>query len=219
MGHVVEFPVRLPEAEVFAHADMARLYAAWRQAARARGLPRLRDFAPRLLGRWMAWSGIAETDAGTVEALYDGAVFRWRLAGSALCRLAGEELTRQVAFADWQQFERATLTRLLGQAVFRGQAFVARLKLNGGDISDAGVELVILPMRDTARGRDVALLVFRPDFPPESLMPSRLAEARLMSLRTLLGVDAAGQTALATPAMSAAVAKILPLRDTHPAGA
>ena len=220
MGHVVELPVRLPEADMFEHGDMARLYAAWRQSARAGDLPALREFAPRRLGQWMAWSGMVETTASNQHELMEGAAVYWRLAGSALCRLAGHELTRQPAFGDWSRFERSTLCRLVGQTLFQRQAFLARLRLEMLDTADGRMEMLSLPLRDTARGKAVALLVFRPYFPPDMVVPTRLSAARLLSLQALEGPrELQEEMAFAAGGDAAGMAKVLPLFTQSPAHA
>ncbi len=187
-GNIVEFPVRLApaEADAFDHEDLARLFAIWKQHVRTGHTPRLRDYAPRRLSRWLGWSAIIDVPAASLHD-YDDEPPTWRLAGSALCRLAGSELAGRKAFDDWQQFERATLHRLLRQGASHFQAFLARLRLDDVryDTADARLEVLGLPLHDDARGRNVMLLLCLPYFDADLVLPEVLASARLTSLRTL----------------------------------
>ena len=202
---IVPFPVRLAEAEVFAHEDLARMYAAWRQQMLAGKMPTLHAFAPRMLGRWMAYSGV-------VEAVSDGAayaaepVLRWRLAGSALCKLAGRALDGTAVLEDWYRFERATLRRMLAQLMEQHHPFLAGIRLNGMP-GEARMEVLALPLDDPARKQTVALMVFRPFFDAGRVVPGRLEQARLTSLRVL----AAGASRPPTDGKGREAAEVLPL--------
>ncbi|GEM_PF-6495247 len=224
MGHVVEFPVRLPEADVFAHEDLARLFGIWRQEVRMNGsLPRLHAFAPRQLGSLMSFSAIVEMrEEGDDKAQWmpsavvwdDHAVdMRWRLAGSGLCRLAGEELAGRPVFDDWQRFERATLRRLMHQALTAEQAFMARLRLDALSAvhMDDHMEMLALPLRDGKECGNVVLLAFGTAVDMHMIVPQALRSARLTSLRTLTSVlpEAHAAGAAAGDAMHPAV--VLPL--------
>ena len=181
---IVPFPLRLAEADVFAHEDLARLYAAWRQQMLTGEMPKLHAFAPRMLGRWMAYSGVVEVTPG--EPVYPGAEprLRWRLAGSALCKLAGRTLDGTAALEDWYRFERATLRRMLMQLMEQHNPFLAQIRLDGMP-GEAQMEVLALPLDDPARGQTVALMVFRPFFDSGRVVPGRLERARLTSLRVL----------------------------------
>ena len=181
---VVEFPVRLAEAEMFAHEDLARIFAAWRQKLLTGQMPKLHEFAPRILGRLMAYSGVVEAMPG--EPAYPGnePPLRWRLAGSALCKLANRELDGTEALEDWYRFERATLRRLLAQLMDQGHPFLAQIRLDGMP-GEARLEVLALPLLDPVRKQTVALMVFRPFFAMGRVVPGALEEARLASLRVL----------------------------------
>ena len=184
-GNVVELPVRVPEADAFEHEELARLFIAWRRYLLAGTMPKVADFAPRQLGRLMAFAGIIE-HAGETGMPGPDAPLHWRLAGSVLCRLSGREITGEEAFAGWQRFERATLRRLLAQTLGHQQAFLARLQVYlGNPVEVDGMEMLALPLLDAARGTTVALLVFMPRFETDIVVPACLETARLTSLRTL----------------------------------
>ena len=181
---IVEFPVRLAEAEVFAHEDLARMFAVWRQQLLTGEMPKLHRFAPRMLGRWMAYSGVVEAAPG--EPVFPGAEppLRWRLAGSALCKLANRELDGTEALEDWYRFERATLRRMLAQLMDQQHPFLAQIRLDGMP-GEARLEVLALPLLDPAREETVALMVFRPFFAAGRAPPGVLHQARLVSLRVL----------------------------------
>ncbi len=183
-GKIVQFPVRLAEAEVFAHEDLARIFAAWRQQLVTGRMPQLHEFAPRMLGRWMAYSGVVEAAAG--ELAFPGVEppLRWRLAGSALCKLANRELDGTEALEDWYRFERATLRRLLAQLMEQQHPFLAQIRLDGMP-GEARLEVLALPLLDPARKQTVALMIFRPFFAAGRVVPGSLEQARLVSLRVL----------------------------------
>lgn len=72
--------------------------------------------------------------------------YRWRLAGTAICRLFGSEVTNAEFMADWHEFERKTIAQALDSTVGGHQPCVARLKAQNkyGDI--VGLELLALPV-------------------------------------------------------------------------
>ena len=188
-NNIVEFPARLAgeEAEAFEHEELANLFAVWKQQVRTGNTPLLRDFAPRRLGRWLGWSAIVDVPGRSLRDFAETPP-SWRLAGSALCRLAGSELAGRMAFDDWQRFERATLNRLLTQGVEHFQAFLARLRLDAMDArgrADARLEVLALPLHDPARKANAMLMVFLPCFDADLVLPEALPSARLISLRTL----------------------------------
>ncbi len=184
-GKVVELPLRVPEADAFEHEELARLYVAWRRFLLAGRMPKVTDFAPRLLGRLMAFAGIVEHGRSS-EAPGVDTPLRWRLAGSLLCRLSGREISGEEVFHDWQRFEQATLKRMLAQTLGHQQPFLARLQTHLGDPMEMeSMEMLALPLLDVARGVTVALVVFAPRFDTDTLTPACLDSARLTSLRTL----------------------------------
>ena len=211
LGNVVELPLRVPEADAFEHEELARLYIAWRGFLLAGTMPKVTDFAPRRLGRLMAFAGIVEHAGGPAETPAPETPLRWRLAGSLLCRLSGREITGEEAFAGWQRFERATLKRLLAQTLGQQQPFLARLQVHLGNPMEVdGLELLALPLLDAARGTTVALLVFMPRFDTDVVVPACLETVRLTSLRTL-HVDAREPAA----APDGHKADVLPLFGNH----
>ena len=205
-GKVVELPLRVPEADAFEHEELARLYVAWRRFLLAGRMPKVTDFAPRLLGRLMAFAGIVEHGRSS-EAPGVDTPLRWRLAGSLLCRLSGREISGEEVFHDWQRFEQATLKRMLAQTLGHQQALLARLQVHmEKPLEVDGMEMLALPLLDAARGTTVALLVFMPRFDPELVVPACLETARLTGLRTL-HVDAGEAAARG----DGRVAEVLPL--------
>ena len=181
---VVEFPVRLAEAELFAHEDLARMFAMWRQQLLTGSMPKLHEFAPRMLGRWMAYSGVVEAAPGAPAYPGNEPPLRWRLAGSALGKLANRELDGTEALEDWYRFERATLRRLLTQLMDQQHPFLAQIRLDDMP-GEARLEVLALPLLDTVRRQTVALMVFRPFFASGRVVPGSLERARLVSLRVL----------------------------------
>ena len=181
MSSIVDFPVRVPDADIFRHEETRSLYGAWLSAARRGRLPRLTEFAPARLGRWLAWCGVVEPAAGADDPAAEEAP-RWRLAGSELCRLAGRDLDGEVVFARWHRFERSMLRRMILRAMRDGCPFVARLDLNMlPENREFGAEMLALPFAD-GEGT-VVLLFFRPGVDTLTLAPARLDEARMVSLR------------------------------------
>jgi len=208
MGQIVNFPVRVPEADEFVHEELARLFGIWRQQLRITStLPRLHAFAPRHLGALMRFSAIVELreehEMSVMASLFPpsglGSADRlfWRLAGSGLCQLAGGELAGRAVFDDWQRFERATLRRLLHQALTAAQPFMARLRLYALAAAHVNehMEMLALPLADTSLGDNVVLLVFRTTIDTQMVMQDAFSSSRLLSLRTLTSASIGKQTA------------------------
>ena len=183
-GKIVHFPVRLAEAEVFVHEDLARVFVAWRQQSMAGEMPALHTFAPPVLGRWLAYSGVVEAMTDAPLPAGKEPTLRWRLAGSALCKLANRALDGTEVLAGWNRFEQATLRRLLAQLIHQHHPFLAQIRLDGMP-GEARMEVLALPLLDPAPRKTVALMVFRPFFAAGRVVPGSLDMARLTSLRVL----------------------------------
>ena len=183
MSSIIEFPVRVPDEDIFRHEETRRLYGAWLGEARRGRHPALRAFAPGRLGRWLSWCGVAELVEEAGEPFADHRP-RWRLAGSSICKLAGRELEGEELFAGWQRFERSMLKRMILRTLREGHPFVARLELGttpGG--REFGLEMLALPFVEGKR--TVALMFFRPSLDTVTLVPEPLDKARMVSLRAL----------------------------------
>ncbi len=183
MSSIIEFPVHVPDENVFWYEESKKLYGAWLGLARREEYPGLGAFAPGKLGRWLSWCGVVELDDDPQD-LFSQEKPRWRLAGSSICKLAGRELDGEEMFGNWERFERSMLRRMILRTLREGHPFVARLDLGmlPGEGS-FGLEMLALPFADG--GRTVALVFFRPSMDTVTLVPGLLERARMISLRTL----------------------------------
>ena len=183
MANIIEFPVHVPDENIFRHKETRNLYGAWLGEERRSGHPKLGNFAPGRLGRWLSWCGVVAL-AESAEDLFDHEEPRWRLAGSSICKLAGRELDGEEMLANWQRFERSMLRRMILRTLREGYPFVAQLDLGmtqGG--YEFTVEMLVLPFMDGER--TVALVFLRPSYDSVTLVPGLLEQARLVSLRAL----------------------------------
>lgn len=118
--------------------------------------------------------------------------FRFRLAGTRVCRLYRREMTRTDALVGWDQFERDTLFRLFNTTVASRQPCVLRLRLHSNMNHVIGVEMLCLPVvaRDRSHIQIIGgLFAFRDS---ENLGYDRISTMELTGARTIWTEHAEG---------------------------
>ena len=95
-------------------------------------------------------------------------VFRWRLAGTAICELYRRELTGTAMLADWDGFETETISRFLGATITGRQPCVLRFRIETDRQQVIGAELAGFPLT-AADGRSTH--IFGGLFPFRDIAP------------------------------------------------
>jgi hypothetical protein len=75
-----------------------------------------------------------------------GRMFRWRLAGTAICELFRNELTGSNMLAGWDAFEADTISRFLSNTITNRQPCILRYRLKTDRGQIIGAELAGFPM-------------------------------------------------------------------------
>jgi hypothetical protein len=73
-------------------------------------------------------------------------LYRWRLAGTAICELFRRELTGNNMLADWDSFEADTISRFLASTIASRQPCILRFRLQTDRAQIIGAELAGFPM-------------------------------------------------------------------------
>ncbi len=129
------------------HPSSRTLFRFWEKMRAERPAPhrngldlaQVRDLVPFLfIGEYAARSGI----------------FRWRLAGTAVCELYRRELTGGAMLDGWDGFESDTIGRFLGTTIEARQPCVLRFRLETDRSQVIGAELVGFPLT-AADGRSI----------------------------------------------------------------
>ncbi len=180
MENLTQPPARAARQPDIVHPLTQELFRYWRSLCADDGRPPRRSALDlRRMGRSLPWLGLIAPGG------ISGGPF-WRLAGSGLRTLWGRDLTGEEALADWPDFERRTMLRLLGRLFGENRPFVARLTLKGGgEAPDLPVEILALPLRGDKDGGTQALLAMIPQASTRFLDPRPGRSAQLAFLRTL----------------------------------
>ena len=170
----------------------------WERLRGERPAPDLRELNLREIAPVLGWLGIVRRRAESQR--YD-----WRLAGSALCELWGEELTGREALGGLPRFERETLLRAFDRIVTTGQPALARLSLTmAGGAQRVSAEMLALPLRDEASGETLVALTLIPDRYAGQPGLLRVNDAELSHLRMIWTEPVPGmQASQAAPAAPA----------------
>ena len=111
--------------------------------------------------------------------------FKWRLAGTEVCKLFGRELTGTDALPFGDAFEKGTIRRLYQSVHTRLQPCLLRYRLTTDNGTVVGVEQVGLPLLNNAQ---TDVYVFGGIFPfhdPSKLRHSAITSFELASARTI----------------------------------
>lgn len=122
------------------HSSSRSLFSYWEKARGERGAPDRRDIDLKQIRDVVRWLCILEREP--VRQSY-----RWRLAGTGICRIFGRELTGDSVFRNWDRFEQQMLSGLLDQVIGTLQPSVSRIRAVTRSGEQLGLELTALPMR------------------------------------------------------------------------
>jgi hypothetical protein len=121
------------------HPSSRALFRYWEKARGERSAPDRRDIDLKQIRDVVRWLCILEREP--VRQSY-----RWRLAGTGVCRIFGRELTGDSVFRNWDRFEQQMLSGLLDQVLGTLQPSVSRIRAVTQSGEQLGLELTALPM-------------------------------------------------------------------------
>ncbi len=151
----------------------------WEQLRGERPAPELQELNLRAIAPLLGWLGI-------VRRRPESQRYDWRLAGSALCEIWGEELTGREALTGLPRFERETLLRALDRIVTTGQPVLARLSLTlRGTAQRVAAEVLALPLHDATSGETLVALTLIPDRYADQPGLLQVNDAELSHLRMI----------------------------------
>ncbi|MFO1090290.1 MAG: PAS domain-containing protein [Hyphomicrobiales bacterium] len=121
------------------HPQSRALFRYWERVRGERNAPNRGDIDLKEIRDIVRWLCILERDP--VRQSY-----RWRLAGTGVCRIFGRELTGEPVFRGWDRFEQQMLSGMLDQVVGTLQPSVSRIRAITMSGEQLGLELIALPM-------------------------------------------------------------------------
>ncbi len=121
------------------HPETRKLYDYWNSLRLSRSAPLRSDINPREIKTLLPRLFILQRET---ERSY-----RYRLAGTDLCRFFDGELRDRNFLADWQDNERASMVSLFQSITEEKSAAVLGVKANDGDYNECQMEYLLVPVR------------------------------------------------------------------------
>jgi hypothetical protein len=112
-------------------------------------------------------------------------VYKWRLAGTAICKLWGMEVTGIDVLHNWPEFEKQTMVSGFDMVIATMQPCVARFKAISELGDEIGVEMLALPIQDANTGMIQILASVVPFQAPEWLGVQQLMSFELSTIRKI----------------------------------
>ena len=126
------------------------------------------------------------------ERAVEGNLHPLRLAGTEICRLWGENMTRKCLFASWSKFERDTIAGLFDGVLDQNQPFVMRVRARSAFGNSVSIEILGVPVVDDRSGATQVLGSVIPFRIPEWLGADHLVAFELSAVR-IIWTDAVPQ--------------------------
>ncbi len=111
--------------------------------------------------------------------------YKWRLAGTAINKLWGHEVTGQELFTNWQDFERQTIANGLDMVIATMQPCVVRFKATNTLGGEIGIEFLALPIQDEKSGAIQILGAVVPFRAPDWLGTTKLIQFEISTIRKI----------------------------------
>lgn len=122
---------------------------------------------------------------GILEREVAKPVYKWRLAGTGICKLWGHEITGHDVLLGWPEFERQTMLAGFDMVVATLQPCIARFKAVTNLGSEIGVEFIGFPIQDTQSGAIQILTAIVPFRSPDWLGTQDLVNFEISSMRKI----------------------------------
>lgn len=111
--------------------------------------------------------------------------YKWRLAGTGICRIWGHELTNTDVLANWPEFEKQTMLSGFDMVVATMQPCVARFKALTDQGEEIGIEFIGFPIQDSNTGAIQILAAMVPFRSPNWLGTQNLINFEISSMRKI----------------------------------
>jgi len=139
MAKFTEMSVQQRAPDEILHPDSRALFRFWESVRGESSTAHRNDIDLRHIKDLLPWIAILERHPLKPE-------YKWRLAGTSVCKIWNQDLTGGQFMADWDNFERDTVCRLMDNVIASHQPCVARFKAVYDDGEMLGIEMLSLPM-------------------------------------------------------------------------
>ncbi|MCP5081905.1 MAG: PAS domain-containing protein [Alphaproteobacteria bacterium] len=182
------------QAEIL-HPTTRSLYQAWDAIRRGRSAPSRDELDLRAIKDLLA-------NVAVVERHPLQPTFSFRLAGTALRKIFGKELTGTSFLALWSPVEQTTIAELASIVISKHQPATVRFKGFAEDGRVEGIELIMLPMVHTDRRQTQIIAAIAPLTGPywlgmHAIVRNEMISHRLIRTDPYSGVDSRPQDVFA----------------------
>jgi len=160
------------------HPSSRTLFRFWEAARGEMAAAKKQDLDLKKVAKILSNLCILERDNGKQN-------YKWRLAGTGICKLWGHELTDRDVLEAWPGFERQTMLSGFDMVVAGLQPCVARFKAVNNLGSEIGVEFIGFPIQDGNSGAIQILAAFVPFRSPDWLGTEKLVNFEISSMRKI----------------------------------
>ena len=178
MAKITENSVRHRAPEEILHPDSRALFRFWEGIRGENSTAHRSDIDLKQIKDLLPWLAIMERHPLKPE-------YNWRLAGTGVCKIWRKELTGEQFMADWDQFERDTVCRLMDNVIASHQPCVARFRAVYDDGEMLGIEMLCLPVTAASRQSTQILASVVPFRMPHWLGQNKIAQLELSSVKMI----------------------------------
>lgn len=164
--------------EEILHPDSRTLFRFWESIRGENSTAQRSNIDLRQIKELLPWLAIMERHPLKPE-------YSWRLAGTGICKIWHKEITGDIFMADWDQFERDTVCRLMDNVIASHQPCVARFKAVYEDGEMLGLEMLSLPVTASNRQTTQIMAGFVPFRMPLWLGQNTISRLELSSVKTI----------------------------------
>ena len=164
------------------HPVSRALFHHWEAIRGESTIARKQDLDLKKCRNFLQWLCILERDPDVQR-------YRWRLAGTGVCRIWGTELTGTDMLKGWPRFEAQIMAQNCDSVISLLQPSVTRFRASTGDGRKVGLEFLALPMEISGKAEPFILGSFAP-FRQPSWLGNELLESYEISTMRKIWTDA-----------------------------
>lgn len=178
MAKITESSVQQRAPGEILHPDSRALFRFWEGVRGENSTAHRKDIDLKQIKDLLPWLAILERHPLKPE-------YSWRLAGTGVCKVWNQDLTGGQFMADWDNFERDTVCRLMDNVIASHQPCVARFKAAYEDGEMLGIEMLSLPVTAASRQSTQILASVVPFRMPYWLGQTNIANLELSSVKMI----------------------------------
>ena len=144
MARTTETSLHSRTPDEILHPDSRTLFRFWESVRGESSTAKRADIDLKQIKGLLPWLAIMERHPLKPE-------YTWRLAGTGVCRMWNKELTGKRFMANWDQYERENVSRLMDNVIASHQPCVARFKAIYDNGEMLGIEMLSLPVTASSR--------------------------------------------------------------------